>query len=161
MTLYEWAIRWNVRPEAVSELQRIVFNHEPPASTEPPNERMGGEAGAMIVVRQEAASKGLRVWRNNVGAFQDASDRWVRFGLANDSAAVNARIKSGDLIGIRPHRVTPDDVGRLIGQFVSREMKAPGWHFTATDRELAQQAWIELVLSLGGDASFATGVGTL
>lgn len=161
MNLHEWSIRWNIRREAIEELQRIVFNQEPDATADDGMLPAAGETEVLQAVRSEAAKKGLRVWRNNIGAFEAEGGRWVRYGLANDSAAVNRKIKSGDLIGIRPHRVTPLDVGRVIGQFVSREVKAPSWRYTATDREQAQQRWIELVLGLGGDACFTTGVGSL
>jgi hypothetical protein len=52
-------------------------------------------------------------------------------------------------------------VGYTIGQFVSREIKIPGWKFQNTEREQAQLKWAELIISLGGDACFTTGVGTL
>jgi len=50
------------------------------------------------------------------------------------------------LIGIKPG-----------GQFVSREVKRPGWRYTGTEREVAQLRWIEIVTALGGDAKFTTG----
>lgn len=118
---------------------------------------MTNEATAQALVRLEAARRGWVLYRNNVGVLPDARGVPVRFGLANDSAAVNANVKSADLIGIRPVLITPDMVGKTIGQFVSREVKAPGWRFTGTERELAQLRWIELVLRYGGDASFCTG----
>lgn len=160
MTLHAWAARWNISPNAVADLQREFgmdgdpFEHPSPAMM-----RQEGQAQALI--RLEAARKGLLIWRNNVGALADKDGRFVRYGLANDSASVNARIKSGDLIGVRPVLVQQRHLGTTIGQFVSREVKAPGWHYSATPREVAQLRWIELVASVGGDAKFATGEGTL
>lgn len=122
---------------------------------------MTKEAEAQVQIRLEASQKGLRLWRNNVGAgyLQDGS--FIRWGLANESAQLNKHVKSSDLIGIRPVLITPEMVGRIIGQFVGREVKTPGWRYTATEREIAQKAWADLINSLGGDAAFATGKGTL
>lgn len=119
------------------------------------------EADTLALVKLEASRKGLRLWRNNVGAVTDARGNFYRYGLANETAAMNASVKSGDLIGIRPTLVTPAMIGATLGVFVSRECKRPGWRWAGTPRELAQFAWVELVTGLGGDAGFATGEGTL
>lgn len=119
------------------------------------------EAYAQSQVRLEAASLGFRLFRNNVGVLYDANGRPVRFGLANESATMNAGIKSSDLVGWRRHLVTPDDVGKTLAVFLCRETKAPGWTFRPNNsREAAQARWIELVNADGGDAAFATGPGS-
>lgn len=115
------------------------------------------EATAQNLVRLAASRAGCRLWRNNVGAGYLTDGTFVRFGLANESAAVNKHIKSADLVGIRPVLITPDHVGQTIGQFLSREVKRPGWRYAGTAHERAQLAWAELVRSLGGDAAFTTG----
>ena len=116
------------------------------------------ESSAQAAVRLAASQSGARLWRNNIGAGKLENGSYIRWGLANDSSAVNARVKSGDLIGIRPVLITPEHVGRTLGVFVSREVKHPGWRFHPNDeREAAQQRWIDLVNSLGGDAAFTTG----
>lgn len=119
------------------------------------------EATTQNIVRLEASRKGCRLWRNNVGATYTKDGSFIRYGLANDSANVNREIKSADLIGIRPVLITPAMVGVTIGQFISREVKASNWRYTGNDRERAQLAWAELILSLGGDACFVVGEGTL
>lgn len=87
-----------------------------------------------------------RLWRNNSGVLPDRNGRPVRYGLANDSAALNARIKSSDLIGL-------DDAGR----FVAIECKAEGWKLTPGDeRGQAQWRFIQLVQANGGRAGFVT-----
>ncbi|MNE94659.1 hypothetical protein D3C80_1926510 [compost metagenome] len=48
-------------------------------------------------------------------------------------------------------------VGQKLAQFVSVEVKRPGWRFAGTDRERAQQAWVNLVAANGGHAFFSTG----
>jgi hypothetical protein len=118
------------------------------------------EADVINLIRYEATQRGYRLWRNNVGACHTPTG-FIRFGLANESTQINAVIKSGDLIGIKPILITTRHVGRVIGQFISRECKRPGWRYAGTPRELAQIAWAELILSLGGDAAIITGVGSL
>ena len=116
------------------------------------------ESTVQAQVRLLASTQGWRLWRNNVGVLIDSRGVPVRFGLANDSKQVNSQVKSGDLIGIRPVLITPDMVGRTIGQFVSRECKRQGWVLNLYDaRDEAQMRWIEVVSSLGGDAKFTTG----
>lgn len=152
--LAEWAAYWRISDAAIHDLQARLAPVPPPAG-------VGSEAAAQVAVRLEAARLGILLWRNNVGAAYDPAGRLVRYGLANDSKAMNERIKSADLIGIRPVTVTPQHIGQTIGQFVSREIKAPGWKYTGTKREAAQLAWAVLVSEAGGDAGFATGEGTL
>lgn len=129
----------------------------------PPGEDTGQEAGAQLRIRQQAAARGDALWRNNVGATKarcrscGAAQQPVRYGLCNDSKSVNEKFKSHDLIGIRRVLITPEHVGTTIGQFVSIEVKRPGWTFTGTDRELAQAAWGTVVQRFGGFATFSTG----
>lgn len=121
---------------------------------------MLSEAQVLNLVKLEAARKGIRLWRNNVGATYTLDGSFLRYGLANESTQVNKVIKSADLIGLRPVLITPEMVGTTIGQFVSREIKKTNWRYRGTEREAAQRAWIELINSVGGDADFATGEGT-
>ena len=102
------------------------------------------------------------MFRNNSGALKDERGVPVRYGLANESAQQNKVLKSSDLIGIRKRLITVHDVGSVIGQFVARECKHGTWVYDPRDdRERAQNTFLELVLSYGGDAAFASGVGTL
>jgi len=119
------------------------------------------EARVQSLVRLEAARAGWFLWRNNVGALKDEGGRLVRYGLANDSAQLNARLKSGDLVGFRPLMITADMVGRVVAQFVSRECKPSGWRWSGSERETAQMTWVHLVVTNGGDACFASGEGTI
>jgi hypothetical protein len=154
MTRDQWAARW---PQAAADLQTVIF-----AECREIANPADGEAGAQAEVRLEASRGGGRLWRNNVGAGTiQESGSFIRWGLANESKGVNLKIKSGDLIGIMPVLITPAHVGTVIGQFTSREIKRPGWKYTATPREVAQVKWAELVLSLGGNAAIVTGPGSL
>ena len=111
------------------------------------------ESSVQAEIRLRTSQAGWRLWRNNVGVLTDERGVPVRYGLANDSKAVNAHLKSGDLIGIRPVVITQDMVGMTIGQFVSIEVKAPGYKPGNTAREKAQRAWAALVTTLGGFAT--------
>jgi hypothetical protein len=147
-TLNHWAIRWAVPAAALHDLRRQMGVVTDPVAA-PPTKAIS-EAALSNRVRIEASQKGMRLFRNNVGALQDARGVPVRYGLANDSAALNKLVKSADLIGWDAE-----------GRFLSVEVKEPGWSFTGTVRELAQQKWAELVLAAGGRALFVNKEGML
>jgi hypothetical protein len=139
---------------------RMLSIHSATAPGLPPLYEMS-ESAVLNIVRAEATRKGLRLWRNNVGACYTARGDFIRYGLANGSAAENSIVKSADLIGIRPIVITQQHIGYTIGQFVSREIKAANWRYTGTEREAAQLRWAELILALGGDSGFTTAEGSL
>lgn len=157
-TLTQWAIRHGVSHQALAELRQMMGVDTDPASC---NAKPGSEAAVQQAIRLEASRLGCRLWRNNRGACKDETGRLIRYGLANETSALDKVIKSHDLIGIRPVLITQEHVGTIIGQFVSREAKRPDWRYTGTEREVAQLAWAQLIVSLGGDAMFANGEGTL
>lgn len=152
--LYTWARRWGIPFEAIAELrQQMGVDPIRDAVTDAVT-----EAGASQRVRLAFARSDGLLFRNNVGAMQDPeTGRVVRYGLANESPQMNKRIKSSDLIGIQPVTITLAMVGGVIGQFVAREVKKPGWTYTGAGREAAQLKYLELVISKGGDAAFTTG----
>lgn len=159
MMLAEWARTWAVSDSALADLKARCLELD---NVLPPGAPGLSEAAIQNRVRIEASAKGMRLWRNNVGVYHDPDKGvFVRYGLANDSKALNAVLKSGDLIGIRPYVVQRKDVGQLIGQFVSREVKHGGWRYSGTPREIAQLNWVNLINSMGGDAAFCTGEGSL
>lgn len=158
MQLETWALRWGVPLAALAELRDNLIGLDYAAARTLTGK---SEAAAQSEVRLEAAELGARLWRNNVGATVDDRGNHIRYGLANESAQVNARIKSSDLVGIKPVLIGPQHLGRTLGQFCCREVKRGDWRYSGTQREVAQLAWINLILSLGGDAGFATGRGHL
>ena len=104
------------------------------------------ETDVQSTIRIRAVGVGMHLWRNNVGVLLDKTGRPVRYGLGNDSAAVNSKVKSSDLVGWwAPHAV-----------FCSIECKKTGWTYAGGDREIAQKAWIDLVRKGGGFGCFAT-----
>ena len=155
MNIHDWARRHNVSQQALSELLMTITERNVGTSEL-------SESAIQTNIRLEASRKGIRLWRNNVGVMHDAeAGIYVRYGLANESKQMNEVIKSGDLIGIRPITITQEHIGRVIGQFVSREVKHGKWRYTGTLREIAQMNWINIVNTLGGDAQFCNGEGSL
>ena len=152
MIINEWARDWSIPQVAINELLFRMTDQPTPGPV-----KAGSEAEVQQAIRLKASTLGMRLWRNNVGACKDETGRFIRFGLANESAKINVHFKSADLIGITPHKVTSEDVGYTHGIFTSIEVKAPGWKFTGTDREKAQTQWAQLVTMFGGRAMFATG----
>lgn len=157
--VYQWAVRHGVTLAALNELQALFGMHG--GHDLPPEVKGTSEAAVQAAVRLEAARKGVRLFRNNVGALIDSRGVPVRYGLANESKGVNQSIKSADLIGWRPLLIEQHHVGQCVAIFVSRECKKVGWRYTGDDHEQAQLAWAQLVTAGGGDAAFCTGVGTL
>ena len=150
--LINWAILYGLPPQALTELREILGVGEP--ETFHPDTVKTGEAKMQQICQLEASSAGQRLWRNNVGALKDDNGVPVRYGLCNDSKAMNQNFKSSDLIGIKPVLITPDMVGHTIGQFMAREVKHEGWKYTGKGREEAQMRFGELVIRLGGDFAF-------
>lgn len=151
--IYEWAQRWGINPAAIEELRAQAG-----ADCDEPRLKTGAvEASVQSRVRLAESYAGNKMWRNNVGAVHTTDGQYIRYGLANDSKALNKRIKSSDLIGIQPVLITQAHVGLKIGQFKSREVKRENWVYRGTSEEKAQLKFIELVLLHGGDAAFTNG----
>lgn len=159
MTLEQWAIKHSVSFQALHEL-RAMFGTGGPMEPLTPAQTGMSEAAIQQQIRIEASEAGCRLFRNNVGACKDETGRWVRFGLANESQKMNKLVKSADLIGIKPVTITPLHVGSVIGQFISREVKAGDWSYSGTPHELAQKAWADMINSMGGDARFVNKTGS-
>jgi len=116
------------------------------------------EAARAAEIRLAAGRAGVPLWRNNNGGCTDQTGRLIRFGLGHESAALSARWKSSDLIGILPVVVQPYHVGQTLGIFLAVETKKPGWHLTAGDkRGHAQAAFLESVRGFGGIGGFCCG----
>lgn len=161
--LTNWAHRHGVTPQAMQELRALMGMDGTLAMMHPKRPDEGAsESRVQSAVRLEASQKNVLMMRNNVGALMDDRGVPVRYGLMNESKAMNEQCKSSDLIGIRPVLITPAHVGHTIGQFVARECKHGAWKpGEDSKREGAQERFIRLVLSYGGDGAFASGVGTL
>lgn len=160
MILDIWAKKHNVSQHALNELKHALQITNTDTQS---NEIPLSEGAVQNQIRLEASEKNIRLWRNNVGAFNanHPPSPGTRWGLCNDSKQMNALVKSSDLIGIRPVLITPAHVGSTIGQFVAREVKKSAWTFKNDAHEEAQLNFLQIVLSLGGDACFANSRGSL
>jgi hypothetical protein len=160
MIYANWAIKWGIPAAAMHDLA-LQLGLEGLGAI--PNDLRGSsEAAAQTAVRLEAARiDGLRLYRNNSGAYKDDTGRWVRYGLANDSKQMNELMKSPDLVGWRRTLITPAMVGTSFARTVLREVKEPGWQYVGDDHEQAQLRFLTLAIADGADAAFCTGAGTL
>lgn len=117
------------------------------------------ESATASQIRLFAAHQGIHLWRNNNGAFQDSTGRWVRFGICNDSPKLAEKIKSSDYIGIRPLLITPEWVGHVVGVFTAVETKPPLWTFNPSDSHtIGQSNFHDIVRQSGGFAGFARNI---
>lgn len=117
------------------------------------------ESAVVSHIRLDAAQQNIELYRNNCGAFQDQTGRWIRYGLCNDSKKLADRIKSSDFIGITPILITPDMVGQVRGIFTAIETKPSDWRMIPSDkRAIAQKAFHDIVIRAGGFAGFARNV---
>jgi ribosomal protein S19 len=158
MNIHQWAIKHQVSAAALQELN-AMFGIDYGIPYTPSD--VHTEAYVQSLVRIEAAQKGVRLWRNNVGVLPNEMGQPVRYGLANDSQKLNKVVKSGDLIGWRPVTIAPEMIGHRIAQFVSRECKKPSWKYSGNEHETAQLRWAQALNADGGDACFVTSRGTL
>lgn len=146
--LKAWADKHRISFEALHELSGLLG-----ANTGTVRTGEGSESRVHSQVRLAAPYAGIRLFRNNVGVLKNEVGTPVRYGLANDSPALNKRLKSSDLIGWRRLNIG----GQIIAQFVAFETKAEGWTYGGGEREEAQQRFLALVAADGGYAKFVTG----
>ena len=118
------------------------------------------ESQVQIAVRLATNLTGGMLLRNNSGVARELREggqlRHVRYGLGNDSVALNKTFKSSDLIGITPVYIQEHHVGRIFGVFTGIEVKAGNWKYRGGTRETAQLKFITTVREQGGIADFVT-----
>jgi hypothetical protein len=150
-TLYAWAQRHGVSYAALQDLKALMGAGPPVGSGNNPG---FSEAGVQSRVRLAAPAYNMRLWRNNVGSLLDERGVPVRYGLANESPAMNREFKSSDLIGSTTRIVTPEMVGTQVAVFTALECKPSDWAYSGTAREVAQRRFMDLVVADGGIARF-------
>jgi hypothetical protein len=148
MTYEEWAMRWALPPQAIQELMLITARTQEPLS---------GHSEEVVAAecRLELGKHGIITMRNNVGVLEDINGRPVRYGLCNETKAMNQALKSSDDILAIPYVVKPHDVGRTIGRIGGLEYKKRNWVFTGQGREAAQSNFHRMLNSIGGIGLFA------
>lgn len=113
------------------------------------------ESRVQSLIRLAASKHGHKLLRNNSGALPDQTGRMIRYGLGNDSKALNAVYKSPDLVGWTSVTITPDMVGKRVAIVTAVECKGSDFKgVPRNDRERAQAAFIEDVRKAGGIAGF-------
>lgn len=118
---------------------------------------MSSESRTQSELRLLAAENHHKLFRNNSGACTDDTGRLIRYGLGHDSAALNARYKSSDLIGLTRILIQPHHVGRVMGIFTALECKGSDFKgVPRNDRERAQDAFIQDIIRHGGIAGFVS-----
>ena len=152
--LNKWAHEHNITPAAMRALRLILqAGYTNGSGVEGMSEKAVDQRTCLA-----ASRKGARLFRNNKGAFKDEYGNFTRYGLCNTTEKQGKELRSSDRIGIVPYVVRPYDVGRTLGIFWAVEMKKQGWKFNPYDEhEAGQQAFLNLILSLGGFAQFAQG----
>lgn len=120
------------------------------------NKQKNSEAEVQAQVRLALSQSGCVMFRNNVGAFKAPNGSWVRYGLANDSKAMNQHTKSADLIGGIRVVITPEMVGETVLVFTSIEVKEEGYKphgKKQIEHYQAQERWRDSILRAGGIAA--------
>lgn len=120
---------------------------------------MSSESRVQSEIRLYAANNTHKLLRNNSGALPDQTGRIVRYGLGNDSAALNKVYKSSDLIGLTRVLIQPHHVGRVMAILTCLEVKGSDFKGTPrNDRERAQAAFIQDMVRHGAIGGFAASV---
>lgn len=102
---------------------------------------MPAESDLLRRIRLAASAEGARLWRNNVGKYQDATGRWVTYGLC---------VGSSDLIGWVPTLIEAHHVGQHLPVFTAIEAKAGSRQATPEQKNFLAQ-----VAQAGGVAVLA------
>lgn len=117
------------------------------------------ESRVQSELRLYAAKTNNKLFRNNSGALPDQTGRIIRYGLGNDSKALNETYKSSDLIGLTRVLIEPHHVGRIFGVFTASEVKGSDFKgVPRNDRERAQYNFIQDIIRHGGIAGFCSSV---
>lgn len=105
---------------------------------------MASETSVLHRILLSCGHGAVRLYRNNIGRWQDREGRWIVYGLCNPGGS--------DLIGWRSVVVTQDMVGKPIAQFVALEVKrARGGKLTPE-----QRGFLHNVAAAGGLSGVCT-----
>ena len=161
--VYQWAVRHGVTMAALQELAGIFGMHGDHAL--PPEVKGTSEAAVQAAVRLEAARKGVRLFRNNVGVgwagdaqkIQRDGNLYARRGdvLIRQGRPLHAGLCEGssDLIGWHTVEIVPEMIGQKIAVFVAIEGKSAVGRLRP-----AQVTFLDAVAAAGGVSTVARSV---
>lgn len=102
---------------------------------------MVNETNISKSIQLEGSKLGLRLFRNNRGAFKDKRGVWVKYGIGGDGGS--------DLIGFKRVKITQAMVGKSIAIFTACEVKKPNSR-TDPQRLRDQIKFISSINNAGG-----------
>lgn len=105
---------------------------------------MSSEASILQDIRLALGRRSV-LFRNNSGAYQDKTGRWIHYGVGSPGGS--------DLIGWHTVEITPDMVGKRVAVFTAIEVKKPTGKVTD-----AQQNFVDQVQKAGGIAGICRSV---
>lgn len=100
---------------------------------------MATESKVQRDIRAKMGQSGIPMFRYQVGTFMAPDGSMVKVGEVGVS----------DLIGMVPHTITEEDVGRTVAVFAAMEVKKPGGQ-TAKHRRESQGNFLRMVNRMGG-----------
>lgn len=118
---------------------------------------MTSESDVQRDIQIEAPKVGARLLRNNIGAYQDDTGRWVHYGVGGKGGS--------DLLGWTQIKVTPEMVGSTIAVMTACEVKGPEWRPPKSGKQFErwklQKQFVAAINQAGGIATVASSVDDL
>jgi len=118
---------------------------------------MTAESEIQRDIQMEAPKAGARLLRNNIGAYQDETGRWVHYGVGGKGGA--------DLLGWCEKVITPEMVGATVAIITACEVKGSDWRPPKSGKQFErwklQQQFVAAINQAGGIATVASSVDDL
>lgn len=79
---------------------------------------MSESALVRAIMLHYGRTPGLRLWRNNCGAFKDSHGNWIKYGVANPGGSDLIGWKDGRFVAlevkVKPRKPTPEQVAFIL-----------------------------------------------